>query len=124
MPLDTYSRDEMAVVSGATGTCISSRAPSPKVQPSGVLMVTGGFEGTAPPPGAAASGGAGPNWGSESAEGAAMTEMARQTAIATARRTTLATGLTGETVRRVQFSARNLLAGKSNLLLVRDCYAM
>ena len=45
MPLDTYSRDEMAVVNGGTGTCISSFAPSPRVQPSGVVTVDGRIRG-------------------------------------------------------------------------------
>lgn len=124
MPLDMYSRDEMAVVSGATGTCISSFAPNPRVQPSGVLRIAGGFEGTVAPAGGAASGGAGPNWGSEADEGAVITAVARQTAIATTRRTTTATGLTVETVSRVRFGARNLLASKPNSLFVRDGYAM
>src|SRR5271169_5928369 len=44
IPLDRYSRDEIAVVNGATGTCVSSLAPSPRVQPSGVLRIEGGFE--------------------------------------------------------------------------------
>ncbi|BCO58693.1 hypothetical protein MINTM008_41140 [Mycobacterium intracellulare] len=89
-----------------------------------MFRIAGGFEGTAAPAGGAASGGAGPSWGSESAEGAAITDIARHTAIAMARRTTMATGLTGETVRRVAFGARNLLAGNPHLLFVRDCYAM
>src|ERR1700704_5879999 len=65
IPLERYSRDEIAVVSGATGTCLSSFAPSARVQPSGVFTLTGGPGGTAPsaggdPPGGGSASGCAP----------------------------------------------------------------
>src|SRR5262249_9750199 len=86
-----------------------SLAPRPRVQPSGVVTVAGGFEGTRPSAGGAAAAPAGSASGSASDEGALATAVMRQTARTAARRTTMAIGLTGDTVRTVGMESRNLL---------------
>jgi hypothetical protein len=103
VPLARYSRDEIAVVSGGTGICISSLAPSLRVQPSGVVTVAGSPDGTSPSTGSAASGGAGSESGSAPAEGAMVAEMTTQTATTAARRSTTAIGITADTVSTVGF---------------------
>lgn len=115
MPLATYSRDEIAVVNGATGTCISSLAPRANLQPSGVLTVAGSPEGIRPSDGDSAAA-AGLASGSAPDAGAKATDMRRQTARTAARRTTTAIGLTGDTVRIVGLRLRSLLVVPANLL--------
>src|ERR1700712_4398589 len=48
VPLTRYSRDEIAVVSGATGSWLSLDPDTVTVQPSGVTRTPGGADGTAP----------------------------------------------------------------------------
>src|SRR6185295_6867690 len=48
VPATRYSRDEMAVVSGATGSCVSLLPTTSRCQPSGVSRTPGGADGTAP----------------------------------------------------------------------------
>src|SRR5919206_772899 len=48
VPAIRYSRDEIAVVSGATGSCVSLLPTTSRCQPSGVSSTPGGPEGTAP----------------------------------------------------------------------------
>jgi hypothetical protein len=59
VPETSYSRDVIAVVSGATGTSLSSLPTTVKTQPSGASNTPGGPDGTAPLSGDGASGGAG-----------------------------------------------------------------
>src|ERR1700744_1898291 len=99
IPLARYSRDEIAVVSGGTGTCVSSLAPNPIVQPSGVTNVAGGFDGRLDPAGGAPAGGAGAESGSAPDAGAPATDSTRQTPSTAVRRSTFAIGLMGDTVR-------------------------
>ena len=76
VPATRYSRDEIAVVSGATGSCVSFSPTTSRCQPSGVSRTPGGPDGTAPSGGSglvaftgtAGSGGGG---GSACARGAA-----------------------------------------------------
>src|SRR6478752_1997720 len=78
VPATRYSRDEMAVVNGATGSWVSLLPTTSRCQPSGVSRTPGGADGTAPSGGrglvasatgcTAGSGGAG---GSAMATGAA-----------------------------------------------------
>src|SRR3954469_24633068 len=48
VPAIRYSRDEIAVVSGATGSCVSLAPTTSRCQPSGVSSTPGGADGTAP----------------------------------------------------------------------------
>ena len=48
VPEIRYSRDEMAVVSGATGSWVSLEPTTLRCQPSGVSRIPGAAEGTAP----------------------------------------------------------------------------
>src|SRR4029077_2741910 len=81
VPATRYSRDETAVVSGATGSCVSLLPTTSRCQPSGVSRIPGGPDGTAPSGGSglvaftgtAGSGGGG---GSACARGAAPTGIA------------------------------------------------
>ena len=91
VPAIRYSRDEIAVVSGATGSCVSLLPTTSRCQPSGVSRIPGGPEGTAPSGGSglvaftgtAGSGGGG---GSASARGAAASGIATQTDASMAKR--------------------------------------
>src|SRR3954451_7630240 len=84
VPATRYSRDEIAVVSGATGSCVSLLPATSTCQPSGVSRIPGGPDGTAPSGGSglvaltgtAGSGGGG---GSACPRGAAATGIATQT---------------------------------------------
>src|SRR4029450_6360537 len=84
VPATRYSRDEIAVVSGATGSCVSLLPTTSRCQPSGVSRTPGGADGTAPSGGSglvaftgtAGSGGGG---GSACARGATATGIATQT---------------------------------------------
>src|SRR3954469_22458624 len=89
VPATRYSREEMAVVSGATGSCVSLLPTTSRCQPSGVSRIPGGAEGTAPSGGSglvtgttAGSGGAG---GSANARGAVPTGTSMQAASAAKR---------------------------------------
>jgi hypothetical protein len=112
----------MAVVKGGTGTCCSSLAPRPRVQPSGVLRTTGGFDATDPSSDAVGAA-AGSVSGSAPAVGAMSPDMTRHTTTR-ARRTTTAIGLTGNTVRTGRYEPGNLLSGQPELLCVCNCYAI
>ena len=59
MPPTSYSRVEIAVVSGAVTRCVSSLADTVSVQPSGEFVVFGGEDSTRPSSTGAASGGGG-----------------------------------------------------------------
>src|SRR5882762_1376467 len=90
VPATRYSRDEIAVVNGATGSCVSLLPTTSRCQPSGVLRTPGGADGTAPSGGSGlvaftgtAGSGAG---GSACARGAAPTGIAMQTVASMARR--------------------------------------
>src|ERR1700712_2288499 len=92
VPPTRYSRDEMAVVSGATGSWLSLMPDTVTVQPSGVTSTPGGADGTAPvsggggpgtPTGATAGSGGG---GSARARGAAASGANMQTAARVAKR--------------------------------------
>ena len=92
VPEMRYSRDEMAVVSGATGSWVSLLPTTDRCQPSGVSRMPGAAEGTAPvsgggpdraPTGWTDGSGGG---GSASATGAVPTGMAMQTAASVAKR--------------------------------------
>src|SRR5882757_8997125 len=96
IPLERYSRDDIAVVSGATGTCLSSFAPRARIQPSGVVTLDGVPGGTAPSAGGDAPGG-GSASGCAPAEGAII-DTTRDTARTAARRTTAEIGITAYTV--------------------------
>src|SRR6476661_8874389 len=48
VPATGYSRDVIAVVSGATGSCVSFSPTTSRCQPSGVSRTPGGPDGTAP----------------------------------------------------------------------------
>src|SRR5882757_10790346 len=48
VPAIRYSRDEIAVVNGATGSCVSLAPVTSRCQPSGVSRAPGGADGTAP----------------------------------------------------------------------------
>src|SRR5690349_41220 len=48
VPPTRYSRDETAVVSGATGSWVSSLATTESTQPSGVVTTPGGADATTP----------------------------------------------------------------------------
>src|SRR5262245_47481847 len=89
VPLARYSRDEIAVVNGGTGSWLSSLAPRVSVQPSGVLIVAGTPDGTRPSVGDVVSA-AGAASGSAPAEGALVADMTMQTASTAARRSTTA----------------------------------
>src|SRR4029077_3057177 len=106
VPLARYSREEVAVVNGGTGICISSLAPSIRVQPSGVLTVAGSTDGSRPAAGGAAPGGAGSESVSAPAEGAMVAEMTTQTAKTAARQSTAAIGITADTVSTVGVNQR------------------
>jgi len=56
MPPTSYSRDDMAVVSGAVVRCVSSLADSVRVHPSGVVVVAGGDDSTRPSSGGGGGG--------------------------------------------------------------------
>lgn len=60
VPETSYSRDVLAVISGATGTSLSSLPTTVKTQPSGVSNTLGGPDGAAPSPEDGGSGAAGP----------------------------------------------------------------
>src|SRR3954447_22346334 len=91
VPATRYSRDEMAVVNGATGSCVSLLPTTERCQPSGVSSTPGGADGTAPsggsglvsPTGCTAGSGGG---GSANARGAVPTGIAMQTAASMAKR--------------------------------------
>src|ERR1700704_755764 len=92
VPAMMYSREVIAVVNGATGSCVSLAPTTSRCQPSGVLRTPGGADGTAPSGGSglvafsgttAGSGGGG---GSACARGAAPTGNAMQTAPSNAKR--------------------------------------
>src|SRR5258705_5817224 len=90
VPAIRYSREVIAVVNGATGSCVSLAPTTSRCQPSGVSRTPGGAEGTAPSGGRGlvaltgiAGSGAG---GSACARGAAPTGIAMQTAPSNAKR--------------------------------------
>src|SRR5258705_1304233 len=91
VPAIRYSREVIAVVNGATGSCVSLAPTTSRCQPSGVSRTPGGADGTAPSGGSglvaftgtAGSGGGG---GSACARGAAPTGIAMQTAPSNAKR--------------------------------------
>src|SRR5882757_8651787 len=92
VPAIRYSRDEIAVVNGATGSCVSLAPLTSRCHPSGVSRTPGGADGTAPSGGSglvalmgttAGSGGGG---GSASARGATPTGSAMQTVANMAKR--------------------------------------
>ncbi len=91
VPATRYSRDETAVVSGATGSWVSLLPTTSICQPSGVSRIPGGPEGTAPSggsglvtfTGAAGSGGGG--GGSANARGAVASGISMQAATAAKR---------------------------------------
>src|SRR6201999_1272266 len=91
VPATRYSRDEIAVVSGATGSWVSLAPTTSRCQPSGVSRTPGGPDGTAPSGGSglvtftgtAGSGGGG---GSACARGAPTTGIATQTDASMAKR--------------------------------------
>src|ERR1700754_3191142 len=91
VPAIRYSREVIAVVNGATGSCVSLAPTTSRCQPSGVSRTPGGADGTAPSggsglvafTGATGSGGGG---GSACARGAAPTGIAMQTAPSNAKR--------------------------------------
>src|ERR1700730_9530176 len=94
VPAIRYSREVIAVVNGATGSCVSLAPDTSRCQPSGVSRIPGGAEGTAPSGGSglvaftgtAGSGGGG---GSACAIGAAPAGIARQTAASMPKRFTM-----------------------------------
>ena len=102
IPLDRYSRDDIAVVSAATGTCLSSLPPRARVQPSGVVSLAGVPGGKAPSAGATAPD-AGWASGSAPAEGTVV-DTTRHTVITAARRTTAEIGFTGYTLCTLRFA--------------------
>ena len=91
VPAIRYSREEIAVVNGATGSWVSLAPTTSRCQPSGVSRTPGGPDGTPPSGGSglvaftgtAGSGGAG---GSACARGAAATGIATQTDASIAKR--------------------------------------
>src|SRR6476661_5315568 len=93
VPATRYSRDVIAVVSGATGSCVSFSPTTSRCLPSGVSRTPGGPDGTAPSGGSglvtftgtAGSGGGG---GSACARGAPTTGIATQTDASMAKRFT------------------------------------
>ncbi|BDB41291.1 hypothetical protein Mkiyose1665_27810 [Mycobacterium kiyosense] len=91
------------MVSGATGTCFSSLAPSARTQPSGVVTRAGVPGGTEPSAEVAAPTGCA---GSGSAVAGGVFNNASETAKAAARRTTAEFGITGFTLRTVPAAAR------------------
>src|SRR5215213_1335794 len=83
MPPTSYSRDEIAAVSGAITRCVSSFADTVSVQPSGEFVVFGGDDSTRPSSTGAASGAGesaatGSIPGSADANGAAKTHVSTQ----------------------------------------------
>src|SRR4051812_26357011 len=94
VPAIRYSRDEIAVVNGATGNCVSLAPTTSRCQPSGVSSTPGAAEGTAPSGGSGlvastgttAGSGAGGGGGSATARGAVPTGIAMQTVANTAKR--------------------------------------
>src|SRR4029079_6673682 len=93
VPAIRYSRDEIAVVRGATGSWVSLAPPTSRCQPSGVSRIPGGPDGTAPSGGSGfvgfatgvAGSGAG-GGGCAAASGAGITGIAMQTAASMANR--------------------------------------
>lgn len=100
VPLVRYSREEVAVVNGGTGTCDSSLAPTARVQPSGVFTVAGAPDGTCPAAGGAESGAADSEDGSAPAEDARAPAVTRQAAKTETWRITTDDGFTANTVNR------------------------
>src|SRR5882757_4486005 len=88
VPATRYSRDEMAVVKGATGSWVSLLPTTERFQPSGVFNTPAGADGTAPSGGSGALTGtmAGSGGGSASAKGALPTVSNVETAASVARR--------------------------------------
>src|SRR5690242_3343265 len=90
VPATRYSRDEIAVVNGATGSCVSLLPLTSRCQPSGVSSTPGGPEGTAPSGGSglvAFTAGSGGGGGSACARGATVaTGIATQTDASMAKR--------------------------------------
>src|ERR1700682_3061738 len=83
MPPTSYSRVEIAVVSGAVTRCVSSLADMVSVHPSGACVVFGGDDSTPPASTGAACGGGGAAWaGCASAETASTSGSADATGAA------------------------------------------
>ena len=124
IPLVRYSRDAIAVVNGATGTCISSFAPSLRVQPSGVVRMTGR---TRAPPRRAA-----PQLHRRLVSELGVSGRRRRryhchddaNATTAARRTTTAIGLTDNNLRTRRFQSRNLLGDRLKMLCVCNSYVI
>jgi hypothetical protein len=85
VPPTAYSRDDAAVVRGATDTCVSSSAQTLSVQPAGVTTVTGAGDGTWPSSAGAASAEGTSCSGSADAHGAAAPDNTMQAARAATR---------------------------------------
>src|SRR4051794_19121567 len=91
VPAMMYSREVIAVVNGATGSCVSLAPMTSRCQPSGVLRTPGGADGTAPSGGSGLVGSIGTTagsggGGSACTRGAAPTGIAMQTAPSNAKR--------------------------------------
>src|SRR5690348_3681212 len=83
VPATRYSRDEIAVVNGATGSWVSSAPTTSRCQPSGVSRTPGGPEGTRPSGGSGLVGSIGATAGSAGGGGSATARGAAATGIAT-----------------------------------------
>src|SRR6476620_5677625 len=81
MPPTSYSRVEIAVVSGAVTRCVSSRADTVSVQPSGEIVVFGGDDSTRP---SSAGGGGAASGAGTSAETASVSGSADAMGVAKA----------------------------------------
>src|SRR4029077_15559439 len=87
VPPTRYSREEVAVVSGATGSCVSLVAATVSTQPSGLVTMPGSAEATTPLSGGGPGSPAGSIGGSADAAGAeAAKGMAMQAAAIKAKR--------------------------------------
>src|ERR1700754_1313647 len=99
VPAIRYSREVIAVVNGATGSCVSLAPTTSRCQPSGVSRVPATADGTAPSGGsglvtfngtAGSGGGGGGGGGSAWARGAVATGIATQTVASMAKRFNMA----------------------------------
>src|SRR4029079_8148859 len=130
VPATRYSREEIAVVNGATGSWVSLAPTTSRCQPSGVSRTPGGPDGTPPSGGSglvaftgtAGSGGAG---GSACARGAAATGIATQTDASMAKRFNMVVSapLMGRKTRRSQkfhscFASRGLRKGLNPVIQI------
>src|SRR5882757_6002315 len=84
VPPTRYSRDETAVVSGATGNWVSSFATTVSVHPSGLVTMPGSADGTTPLSGGGPGSSAGSIGGSADARGEVAAKVRAMQAAATA----------------------------------------